>query len=150
MTTPHTTETLHFRSVEDPAAAERLAAIPPPFQAGLRLRAGLWSGPPGVEERIGEAAAFARIADPAFPPGSSGDFYLRVELPAGRFAGVGSYTVLDDRVPAPGLVLAACALRLVEMPAGVAGGALVSVSLFNPRGLPGFETGSTWTLQLFR
>ncbi|HEX7184320.1 MAG TPA: hypothetical protein VF756_21000 [Thermoanaerobaculia bacterium] len=61
----------------------------------------------------------------------------------------GDCTVGSNDVPVAGIVLAACHLRVVEAPKGFAGGAASSLSIFNPAGLTGFATGSSWTLQLF-
>lgn len=52
-------------------------------------------------------------------------------------------------MPLPGLVLAACHLRVVEAPPGFAGGAAASLSVFNPGKVQGFATGSEWTVALF-
>jgi len=52
-------------------------------------------------------------------------------------------------VPVPGVLLVGCALRLVEKPEGVIGGFATSSTIFNPYGIPGFGTGSVWTLHLY-
>jgi hypothetical protein len=56
---------------------------------------------------------------------------------------------VSNAVPRPGIVLAGCALKLTGFPAAYAGGLATSTSVFNPTGLPGFNTGSLWTLRAF-
>ena len=46
-------------------------------------------------------------------------------------------------------MLAGCALKLVGAPEGVLGGLVTSASVFNPYSIPGFGTGSVWTLHLY-
>ena len=63
-----------------------------------------------------------------------------------RYRADGAAHVLTAGVPAPSVVIAACALRLVDGPDGLLGGVATSASLFNPTNQPGAETGSIWTL----
>jgi hypothetical protein len=150
---------VRFRSVED-------AEFPPdpavcasaPFGVNVRLGASLWSesanGSRGqvVNEsvrRIGSATACLRITDPTFPPGLPQQFYARFELPEGTFTAVGACTLISNNVPTAGLVLGGCHLGVTDGPPSSAGGAFTSLSVFNPRRLPGFATGSEWTMQLY-
>ncbi|HEX8434080.1 MAG TPA: hypothetical protein VF697_03205, partial [Archangium sp.] len=101
------------------------------------------------ERREGNALACARITDRSFAEGSTADFYVRFELPEGRFTGLGKCTMVSTGVPRPGVVLTSCARKRTEFPAGYVGGFATSSSIFNPRGLPGYNTGSFWTVRVF-
>ncbi|HYG64476.1 MAG TPA: hypothetical protein VEL74_17995 [Thermoanaerobaculia bacterium] len=139
-----------FRSQEDPAAPpDPVVCAAAPFEPNIRLGATLWEGPAGSEQRIGIATACARATDPSFEPGARLPFHAVFHLPEGTVVATGECTVVSNDVPVPGLVLAACHLRVVGAPAGFAGGAATSLSVFNPRGLEGFATGSFWDVVLF-
>jgi hypothetical protein len=101
------------------------------------------------QKRVGPALACVRITDRTFPEGSQADIYARFELPEGRFVAVGKCTAVSNAVPRAGVVLASCGLKLTEVPATYAGGSATSASLFNPLGLPGYSSGSIWTLRVF-
>ncbi len=140
--------------VADPAAACKVA----PFEANVRLPASLYvpekhSADGKVklagQKKMGTGLACVRITDRTFAEGSQADMYARFELPEGRFVAVGKCTAVSNAVPRPGLVLIGCALKLTELPAGYVGGLATSASVFNPAGLPGFNTGSLWTLRVF-
>ena len=147
-----------FRSQEDassPPDPSVLAAVP--FDATMRLGAVLWAHvarPDGslvaeTAHRVGVATACARLTDPSFTPGHREPFHAVFDLPEGRVVATGDVTVVSNDVPRPGLVLAACTLRVVEAPDGFSGGVATSLSVFNPMRLPGFNTGSFWTIQLY-
>ncbi|HYO59482.1 hypothetical protein [Archangium sp.] len=147
-----------FRTVEDPHAVDPSGCQVAPFEVNVRLpasvfvrEAGAGGGKKGTggERREGMALACARITDRTFAEGSTADFYVRFELPEGRFTGLGKCTMVSNAVPRPGVVLTSCALKLTEFPAGYVGGFATSSSVFNPRGLPGYNTGSFWTLRVF-
>ena len=144
---------LRFRSQEDPSVEPDAAVIAAaPFEPNLRLGALLWSVPGaggGSPQRIGTATACARITDPAFTPEARFDFHVRFDLPEGPVTATGGCTLISNDMPVRGIVLAACHLRVVEAPAGHVGGAAASLSIFNPGQVPGFSTGSYWTLQLY-
>lgn len=148
-----------FRSVED-------AAFPPddaicaqaPFRVNVKLGASLWSqlvrvwdGKVVVEQarRIGRATACVELTNFLFPPGLAQNFYVVFELPAGRYEAVGTCTLVSNDVPQTGLVLAGCNLKVVSGPPGVTGGVITSASVFNPAQLPGFNTGSLWTIHAY-
>jgi hypothetical protein len=150
---------MHFRSVEDPAAPPDAAFCKSaPFQANLFLGASLYSHEvdghgrvkQGESRKIGTATACARLTDPKLPAGSHPEFMVRFDLPEGSFTAVGVCTIASNDVPQRGLVLAGCALRLTAFPKGVLGGVATSLSTFNASALPGFSTGSWWTLQYYR
>lgn len=148
-----------LRTEEDPkAVADPKACQAAPFQANVRLPGSI-SAPessadgklkPGGRKGAGTALACVRITDRAFPEGSQADIYARFELKEGRFTGVGRCMVVSNAVPRPGVVLASCALKLTEFPPAYAGGSATSASVFNPLNLPGYNTGSLWTLRVLQ
>jgi len=143
-----------LKAVADPVTECKVA----PFEVNVRLPASLFVPEPHAKDgkvksagkkKVGTALACVRLTDRTFPEGSRADMYARFELPEGRFTAVGTCTVVSNAVPRPGIVLAGCALKLTEFPAAYAGGLATSTSVFNPTGLPGFNTGSLWTLRAF-
>jgi hypothetical protein len=149
---------VQFRSVEDTASPPDVAFCDAaPFHANLRLGASVYSHQvdrhgqvkQGDARKIGTATACARLIDPKLPAGSQLEFTARFDLHEGSFAAVGTCTIASNNVPRDGLVLASCALRLTAFPKGVLGGVVTSLSTFNPSQLPGFGTGSWWTLQYY-
>jgi hypothetical protein len=148
---------LRFRSQEDPAfPPDPAVCVAAPFTANVHLGASLWAEAANASgairaqtRRIGTATACVRITDPTFSPGNPQSFYVEFNLPEGRVVANGQCSAVSNDVPTPGLVLAGCFLRAVEFPAGYVGGAVTSLSIFNPADLPGFTTGSSWTVQLY-
>lgn len=148
-----------FRTEEDPEVTGAAAfCATAPFTANVVLNASEWSVRTRASDgrivnddatRIGTALACAQLTNFAFPPGLQQNFYARFELPDGIYTALGTCTLISNDVPVAGLVLAGCTLKLTEMPAGVTGGAAVSLSVFNPRRLAGFATGSQWTIQAY-
>lgn len=148
-----------FRSEEEPqAVADPRACLAAPFPANVQLLGRIFVPEESSEDgkvrsgdqrRLGTALACVRITDRSFSEGSQVDIYARFELPEGRFVAVGQCTALSNTVPRPGVVLAGCALKLTGFPTPYVGGFATSSSLFNPLHLPGYNTGSFWTLRLF-
>jgi hypothetical protein len=150
---------VQVRSAEDPASPPDGAFCQTaPFRVNLLLGASLYTYE--VEERtgmvrdehprkVGVATACARLTNFTFPAGLQQDFYVRFDLPEGSFVGLGTCTLTSNDVPLIGFVLAGCALKMTSFPAGVVGGGISSLSSFNPFRLPGFATGSYWTLQYY-
>jgi hypothetical protein len=147
-----------FRSKEVPGAADLQGCDGAPFPPGVRLPAGLFAVRtdgdtarllPGEPKRVGTALACLRIQDPTFAEGSQVDFYVRFELPEGRFTALGKCTLMSTTVPRAGVVLATCALKLTEFPPAYVGGIITGASLFNPKKLLGFDTGSLWSMRIF-
>ena len=148
-----------FRTEEDPevtGAVQFCASAP--FTANVLLNASAYSVRTRASDgrvvnqdavRVGTALACAQITNPAFPPGLQQNFYARFDLPDGSYTAQGTCTLISNNVPVAGLVLAGCTLKLIDSPAGVAGGAAVSLSVLNPRRLEGFATGSQWTIQAY-
>jgi len=150
--------TYQFRTEEDlKAAADPALCQAAPFAANVKLP-GIISVParradgkvkPGGQKGVGKAQACALITDRTFPEGSQADMYASFDLPEGHFTAKGKCTAVSNSVPRPGVVLVGCALKLTEFPRAYAGGFATSASIFNPMGLPGYSTGSLWTLRLF-
>lgn len=61
----------------------------------------------------------------------------------------GTCTVASNDIPVAGLFLTACAMATTTPPAGIAGASAASNSVFNVNQIPGFDTGSFWTLRIF-
>ena len=76
-------------------------------------------------------------------------FLIRFQLADGTYTAKGECDIVSVTVPTQGLMLAGCALRVVDAPDDVLGGFATSASVFNPSGVPGFGTGSIWTLHLY-
>jgi hypothetical protein len=151
---------LQFRSAEDPASPpDPAVCAQAPFAANLRIGGSLFAyetrGRTGqvIEQSepraIGKATACAQITSLAFPAGLLQKFLLQLTLADGVYTALGTCTIISNDVPASGLVLAGCNLRIVSAPQGVIGGAVASVSTFNPFRLQGFATGSFWTAQIY-
>jgi hypothetical protein len=100
-------------------------------------------------KRVGTALACAQITDLTFPDGLQQKFYAKFELPDGDYVALGTCILISNNVPAAGLVLAGCTLKLITAPPGVIGGAAASLSVFNAGRLAGFATGSQWTIQAY-
>jgi hypothetical protein len=149
-----------FRTEEDPTTPpDPSVCAAAPFVANVKLGASVYvplhrprdgkvvsDGP----WRVGTATACVRLTDFSFPPGQQVPFYARFNLPAGSFTASGTCTLVSNDVPQAGLVLAGCALKLVDVPRGYVGGTVSSTSVFNPLHLPGYETGSYYTLYAYR
>ena len=151
-------EVYQFRTEEEPGAQVDTAVCEAaPFPVSLRLKAAVLMPLSLTREKMahekwrkmGTAVACARLTDPSFPPGLAQDFYVHFELPQGHFSALGTCTLVSNDVPRDGVVLAGCALRLVDYPSGKVGGMVMSTSVFNPLGLPGIHTGSRWTLLVY-
>lgn len=150
---------LQFRSAEDPASPpDKAACAEAPFTPNLFIGGSLYtyetrerSDEVVTEEAraIGKATACAKITNFAFPPLLSQRFFLQLTLPDGVYKASGSCTIISNKVPKGGLVLAGCNLAIVAAPDGVIGGAVTSLSTFNPFRLVGFATGSYWTVQIY-
>lgn len=150
-----------FRSQEDAATPpDEAVCAAAPFEPTVKLGAGLYvpvhrvvDGRPvtdGGYERVGTATACFRLTDRAFTPGTQVPFHARFLLPVGSFTASGVCTLVSNDQPQAGVVLAGGALKLVEVPPGFVGGVLSNLSVFNPLKLPGFATGSYYTLYTFR
>jgi hypothetical protein len=150
---------LRFRSVEDPDfPADRAVCAAAGFTANVFLGASLWSEATTASSgrvvnngvrRVGSATACIRITDPTFPAGLPQLFHARFQTEEGTFTASGACTLISNDVPERGLVLGGCHLRVVDGPQEMRGGAITSLSVFNPRNLAGYATGSEWTVQFY-
>jgi hypothetical protein len=148
-----------FRTEEDPEVTGGAAfCATAPFAANVVLNASAYSVRTRAVDgrvvnqdaaRVGTALACAQLTNFTFPPGLQQNFYARFDLPDGSYTAQGTCTLISNNVPVTGLVLAGCTLKLVDSPDGVIGGAATSLSVFNPRRLAGFATGSQWTIQAY-
>ncbi len=95
------------------------------------------------------------LAEPPFPidqtqPLATSPFYGEFEVGGVFLAGGGECSLTSNTLPVPGLGLVACNLRINPDPdQGLLGGNATSNSVFNPLGLPGFQTGSFWTVHIY-
>lgn len=146
--------TLLLRTVEDPAVPRRLRRTPP-AEPSLFLTGRVYAldatlgevavAPPG--KPLGTAVACATVTSP-LEAGVAAPFHLELTLGDGFYAASGSAHVVEADVPAHGVVIAACALRVVEAPNDERGVA-TSISVFDPRGASPEGTGSVWLLRLY-
>ncbi|WP_043709853.1 hypothetical protein [Corallococcus macrosporus] len=151
---------MQFRTQEDPASPpDPAVCAAAPFEVNVKLGGSVYvpRHDPGDgkvvsagDRRVGSATACIQVTDTAFPAGQQLNVYMRYNLPEGAFTARGTCTLVSNDVPAAGLVLAGCAMRLVEVPKGFVGGTVSSTSVFNPRKLPGYATGSFYTLYAYR
>ncbi|MCM2333323.1 MAG: hypothetical protein NDI82_05185 [Anaeromyxobacteraceae bacterium] len=148
---------LVVRTTEDarfPARADVCDAAP--FQpVNVRLGASTWSIRTSPRDGalvdddvrfLGTATGCGRLATTS--PLVAQPFLIHFDLRDGGYTAVGSCTITSNDVPVAGLLLLTCALEIVEGPPGVVGGSATSASVFNPFGLPGFDTGSIWALRI--
>jgi hypothetical protein len=147
-----------FRTEEDPNVTGAAAfCATAPFTANVLLNASAWATQTRASDgkivnegvrQVGTVVACAQLTNFAFPPGLQQNFAARFDLTGGSFTAVGTCTLISNDVPVPNLVLAGCALK-VRAGEGTAGGMATSASVFNPRQVAGFQTGSYWTLQVY-
>jgi len=144
-----------FEDPEYPATPADCAALGLP--ANVVLGASVWSVQTRASrgEVMNEAVKFLGAATGCgvmtspmpFTPDQK--FLIKFDLADGTYVARGTCDIVSITVPTPGLMLAGCALKLVSAPEGVLGGLATSASIFNPNGIPGFGTGSVWTLHLY-
>jgi hypothetical protein len=150
---------LQFRSLDDPEVVpDAGACAAAPFAANVILGASLWSFGTraadgevraGTRRKLGTGTACFRLTDASFPPASTAPLFSEIDVDGLRLRLDGACTVVTNDVPLVGVVLAGCALRVVDAPAGFVGGVATSNSVFNPFRIPGFSTGSYWTVRLY-
>lgn len=153
---------IEFRSTEDPSVppgtvCENAPFYDPTYLHYVLLRASLWSLQTrsnngtvvnDTVQRIGIALACARIT--SLSPGARAPFYMEFNLDGLTLSGSGDCVVASNDIPSPGLILAGCTLTIpADSGQGVLGGMATSNSVFNPFSLPGFQTGSFWTVHLY-
>ena len=144
-----------YRTIEDPSVSPQPVACPyadANVLLGAIVRAVETRATDGQDvsdqvAQVGTAAACAKVTSLA--AGATAPFYIEFTLDDGFYRADGTCTVISNNVPVPRLVLAGCALKIIEAPAGVLGGSFTSNSIFNPFRLPGFNTGSVWTRRIY-
>lgn len=98
--------------------------------------------------QLGTATGCGSLTDGRpFAPGQL--FFIQFDLEEGTYVATGTCDIVSVAVPTGGILLAGCALTIVRGPPGVLGGIAASASVFNPRSIPGFGTGSVWTLHVY-
>jgi hypothetical protein len=152
---------LQFRSEDDASVAPDPAvclAAPftpnlPPVEASFvsqrtRARDGVVMN--RGARRVGTGTACLRINDFFFTPfGTPADLFGEITIDDLTVRVLGTCTVTSNNVPIFPVILATCAMKVVDFPAGFLGGSASSNSVFNPAQIPGFSTGSYWTLRLY-
>jgi hypothetical protein len=89
-----------------------------------------------------------------FDPKVQSPFSMRFDFGEGTVTAQGTCTITSltfpiPNVPAP-LLLVGCALKVnPDASLGIVNGVATSASVFTPRPLPGYGTGSFWTLQVY-
>ena len=155
----------------DPAVLERApwwntawdAENPPPFI--VPLGASVWTyvtnGKGEVVrdkvKKIGTATAVAMLNDPTWTPYSTlVPFYFEAPLlkgigqePDGIIKASGYGLLTSSNTPEFGIMMMGFNLMVLPDPAqGILGGSATSNSIFNFMGLPGYQTGSYWTVRV--
>lgn len=163
-------EILVFRSVDDPAledpSVEWCRSVAPegvpidllPDAAIVRLGASLWSFQSRASDgvvvkekirKIGLADACGYLVE-GIGPGKSGPFYMEGSVGGFEFVAAGECTFTASGIPVPGIVLTGCNLKVESDPSqGLLGGIATSNSVFNVGQVPGFQTGSFWTVHTY-
>jgi hypothetical protein len=150
---------IQFRSLEDPTGTPDLSVCADaPFAANVVAAAKLFAvhtrAADGAvvskgEVEIGSGTGCFRVTDLTFPPFTSLPFYGEFTIDGRTMRIDGQCTTTTNDVPLRGVILVGCATAIVRAPAGFVGGLAVSNSVFNPFRLPGFGTGSLWTVRLY-
>lgn len=140
----------------------------PPDTSLVMLDAELWSNRTRAKDgkvvnpesrMVGTAAACAWVSasalfgtmpiDPA-DPFPSAPFYGEFELGGMSIAAGGECLVSSNTIPVPFLGLVGCTMVVPpDTDQGLLGGNAASSSVFNPLDLPGFQTGSYWTVHIY-
>jgi hypothetical protein len=114
---------------------------------GLMTEDGTWS--------IGTAVGCGRLLTyTPFDTQVRNPFALKLELEDGIITARGDCTITSVNFPVPDLpaplLLLGCALAVDEDPsAGILNGSATSSSVFMPTAVPGYRTGSLWTVRLY-
>ena len=99
--------------------------------------------------KIGTAHACALIMSLA--PGAEAPLYIELTVGDQFFRADGECRVTSNTIPQAGLILAGCSLKIQgDFSVGLTGGIATSNSVFNPFGPSGFQTGSIWTVHIYR
>ena len=154
---------IQFRSLEDsavtvvPVMCQNAPFYDPGHPPYTLLGARLWSlegrAADGVvvnkEVRdVGEAYACVHITD--LSPGAIAPFYMEFNVAGLWLTAAGVCIMASNHIPVGALFLVGCTLTVPQDQShGLIGGIATSSSVFNPLSLPGFQTGSFWTVHLY-
>jgi hypothetical protein len=155
---PVSARTYLVRTVEDPS----VPAVPDsdcPSGAGIpiKFRGFSWSlatrASDGmvVNEQIRSVGSVSTCARLTFPivEGDTAPTFARIELGGDTYTASGRCRATSNGVPQAGVLLAGCALRLQTGPPGFVGGIATSASVVTLGAVPGFQTGSFWTMRAY-
>jgi hypothetical protein len=145
------------RTIEDPS----IDPIPParcPGGPGVLLNANGYAHPIATRasdgmvvqehpKRVGVIRTCSRVT--SITEGATALQYAEIELGGDTYTATGACRVTSVGVPQAGVVLAGCALRLQTGPDGFVGGIASSASAVLLGAVPGFNTGSFWTLRVY-
>jgi hypothetical protein len=123
------------------------------FPVNVRLGASVWS----LQTRASTGAvvneAIRQVGTATgcglLGAGFTGPFAIRFSLEDGVYYASGSCDILSMNLPEPGVLLVGCALKMLEGPTGFVSGIATSASVFTVKDVPGFATGSVWTLHIY-
>jgi hypothetical protein len=108
-----------------------------------------------ASEPVGTAVGCGKLLTyTPFDPNVQTPFSMRFDLPEGTLTAQGICTITSLTFPIPSypapLLLVGCSLKVnPNASLGVVNGNASSTSVFTPRPLPGFGTGSFWTVQVY-
>ena len=148
------------RTVEDADGVPPVPDSDCPIDAGIRTkpRGFAWSlatrASDGmvVGEQIHPVGSVSTCARLPFPivEGDTAPTFARIELGGDTYTASGRCRATSNGAPLPtGVVLAGCALRLKTGPPAFVGGIATSASVLTLGTVPGFQTGSFWTVRVY-
>jgi hypothetical protein len=97
--------------------------------------------------RVGIVRICGRIT--GLTEGTTGPANARIQIAGDTYTASGACRATSNGVPQPGIVLVGCALRLNSGPDGFVGGIATSASLSNLGSVPGYKTGSFFSVRVF-
>jgi hypothetical protein len=98
-------------------------------------------------KRVGVVRSCTRITSIA--EGATAPGYVEIQIGGDTYTGSGVVRTTSVDVPKAGVVLAGSAVRLQTGPDGFVGGIATSASVVLLGPVPGFHTGSFWTLRVY-
>jgi hypothetical protein len=156
---PESERTYVVRTVEDPSlppvpdsdcpSGPGIIIKPRGFAWSLATRA---SDGKVVKEQIQPVGSVSTCARLTFPiaEGDTAPTFARIELGGDTYTASGRCRATSNGDPLPtNVVLAGCALRLQTGPPGFVGGIVTSASVVLLGQVPGFQTGSFWTVRAY-
>jgi hypothetical protein len=98
-------------------------------------------------KQVGVIRTCSRVTSIA--EGATAPTHVEAEIGGDTYTGNGEVRTTSVGVPESGVVLASAAVRLQTGPDGFAGGIATSASVVLLSPVPGFHTGSFWTLRVY-